>query len=247
MLTLHQKDNKFWYPIFWHPLPRVLKFERFFGYFQKLPRNKLVLDYGSGDRPYEKMLLTKFDKYLAADYPVTNQNHKKLPDIQIVDDSLDLPPNSVDCVVLTEVMIHLYEPKKVLQEIHRVLKPGGKLMGTVPFVLGQTERPHDYHRFTYFCLERMFRDTGFEIIQMDYVGDMLVVAISVMSRIFNALIIALKRARLTWVAYLLNALIKIPEYLYYYICKLGLNPQKIEYFKQFPVGFAFIVEKRISA
>ena len=49
-------------------------------------------------------------------------------------DSEDLPfdSESFDLVVLSEVMEHLRFPQKALREVARVLRPAGRLIGSVP-------------------------------------------------------------------------------------------------------------------
>jgi SAM-dependent methyltransferase len=47
-------------------------------------------------------------------------------------EQLPLAANTADYVVLLAVLEHLSEPEIVLREIHRVLKPGGQLLCTVP-------------------------------------------------------------------------------------------------------------------
>ena len=73
------------------------------------------------------------------------------PDIIVQGSQLDIPSNSIDCIILTEVLEHLYEPQKVLKELNRILKPHGKLIGTVPFAQFEHEEPYDYYRYTYFA------------------------------------------------------------------------------------------------
>lgn len=43
-----------------------------------------------------------------------------------------IEPNSFDVVVIAEVLEHLYYPWKVLGRINKVLKSGGKIVGSVP-------------------------------------------------------------------------------------------------------------------
>jgi 2-polyprenyl-3-methyl-5-hydroxy-6-metoxy-1,4-benzoquinol methylase len=45
---------------------------------------------------------------------------------------LDFPQDSVDLVILMEVIEHLDDPNKAIQEIYKILKPGGKLIIVFP-------------------------------------------------------------------------------------------------------------------
>ena len=45
---------------------------------------------------------------------------------------LEMPDNSVDCCVLSEVIEHLEEPEAALLEMKRILKPGGRLIIVFP-------------------------------------------------------------------------------------------------------------------
>ena len=45
---------------------------------------------------------------------------------------LELPSNSIPAITLFDVLEHLKEPRELLQEIYRVLKPGGFLLVSVP-------------------------------------------------------------------------------------------------------------------
>lgn len=47
-------------------------------------------------------------------------------------DKLNLPDNSIQALGIFDVLEHLPQPEVVLAEIHRVLKPGGVLITTVP-------------------------------------------------------------------------------------------------------------------
>ena len=46
--------------------------------------------------------------------------------------NLPFDSDSIDCVLFFEVIEHLDEPEKALEEIHRILKPGGRLILIFP-------------------------------------------------------------------------------------------------------------------
>jgi SAM-dependent methyltransferase len=66
-------------------------------------------------------------KYLNID-PVTE------PDFLSPADAIPVVDDSFDAVVICEVLEHLWEPDKVLREIARVLRPGGHVLATIPFL-----------------------------------------------------------------------------------------------------------------
>jgi methionine biosynthesis protein MetW len=57
-------------------------------------------------------------------------------DAQQIEDAADLPfaQDSFDVAICSEVLEHLFQPQLALIEIRRVLRPGGRLIATVPNV-----------------------------------------------------------------------------------------------------------------
>jgi len=66
-------------------------------------------------------------------------------------------------VFMTEVLEHVHKPGEMLQEMRRVLKPGGVLFLTVPFSWPMHELPYDYHRFTPVALRAYLEEAGFDV------------------------------------------------------------------------------------
>jgi SAM-dependent methyltransferase len=73
-------------------------------------------------------------------------------------EALPLVSGSASFVVSTEMLEHCPEPAAAAREMHRVLRPGGALVLTTPFVYVVHGWPHDYFRFTDAGLRHLFRD-----------------------------------------------------------------------------------------
>jgi SAM-dependent methyltransferase len=73
-------------------------------------------------------------------------------------------------VLCNQVLEHVFNPDFFLREIGRVLKPGGKLLLTVPFLWDEHEQPYDYARYSSFGLAALLRRNGFCVIQQDKLG-----------------------------------------------------------------------------
>jgi len=62
-----------------------------------------------------------------------------------------------DVVLCTEVLEHVPEPQRAIDEMFRVLKPGGTLLLTTRFLFPIHDAPHDYFRFTKYGLRHLLR------------------------------------------------------------------------------------------
>lgn len=82
---------------------------------------------------------------------------------------MSLPDNSVDNFVSVVSLEHMSYPWKAIDEIHRTLKPGGKLLLVVPFMYPFHAAPSDYFRFSYEGLEIMLKK--FKIIHQEALGN----------------------------------------------------------------------------
>ncbi len=70
--------------------------------------------------------------------------------VDLVGDAHCLPfaDNSLDSIILQAVLEHVTEPRRVIAETERALKPGGYLYIEMPFLQGFHADPHDYQRYT---------------------------------------------------------------------------------------------------
>lgn len=69
------------------------------------------------------------------------------PQVDIQDLS-DYPADSYDFVILDEILEHVEKPWIAVEEVRRILKPGGTLITSSPFMIAVHKVPEDYWRFT---------------------------------------------------------------------------------------------------
>jgi len=128
----------------------------------ELPAGKKVLDYGCGEKPYEELLRKKFKEYIGADIPGN-------PKAQLVvgpQGELPLDAASVDCVISTQVLEHVDDPRVYLAEARRVLRAGGNLILSTHGHWRYHAHPHDYWRWTVQGLQKELARAGFQVVRM---------------------------------------------------------------------------------
>jgi SAM-dependent methyltransferase len=57
------------------------------------------------------------------------------PDATIVADLADapaIPDDTFDCIILTQTLHYVFDMKAAVSELHRILRPGGRVLCTVP-------------------------------------------------------------------------------------------------------------------
>jgi SAM-dependent methyltransferase len=119
-----------------------------------------VVDLGCGTRPYEADILSRAQRYVGLDWQ--NTLHGLRADVAAdVSRPLPLRDGAADAVTAFEVLEHLPEPGAMLAEAHRVLRPGGVLLLSVPFQWWVHEEPWDFYRFTRFGLAHLLKKAGF--------------------------------------------------------------------------------------
>ncbi len=94
----------------------------------------ILLDVGCGVKPYEHLLVPFVEKYIGIEYSPESGYRGNKADLCGDASALPLADASIDTILCTEVMEHLADPEKTISEFVRVLRPGGTLVTTAPFV-----------------------------------------------------------------------------------------------------------------
>ncbi|HEV7807752.1 MAG TPA: methyltransferase domain-containing protein [Solirubrobacteraceae bacterium] len=122
-----------------------------------------VLDAGSGLGPYRPLFAHA--EYVSADW----ENSPHAGDVDVRASLLALPfaDASFDEVLNTQVLEHVADPSASLAELHRILRPAGRLWLTAPLVWELHEEPFDFFRYTCHGLRHLLSEAGFTDVRID--------------------------------------------------------------------------------
>ena len=117
--------------------------------------DQLTLDIGAQNSPYA----AQFPRRIGLDI-------QKGQGVRIIGDAqaLGIRDAVFPVVLCTEVLEHLPEPQRAIDEMFRVLEPGGTLLLTTRFLFPIHDAPHDYFRYTKYGLRHLLR--RFEIVEL---------------------------------------------------------------------------------
>ena len=124
-----------------------------------------LIDIGCGSKPYKDMLSPFVDEHVGVDHKATFHDKSN---IDLFGTAYEIPADnkSFDSAICTAVLEHLEEPEQALRECHRVLKPGGAAIYSVPFIWHLHEEPRDFYRYSKYGLKYLFEKTGFEVLEI---------------------------------------------------------------------------------
>jgi len=117
-----------------------------------LPAGSSILDAGAGESVYKKYF--SHCNYKAIDLAV-GESRWNYANLDYVGSLHEMPieDDLFDAVLCTQVLEHLEWPRESVKEMHRVLKPGGKLYMTVPMAQNEHQVPYDFFRYTSYGIE----------------------------------------------------------------------------------------------
>lgn len=113
-----------------------------------------VADIGCGIKPY----LPYFSS--AVEYVGVDLAENPIADVIGPIEQLPLEDSSFDVVLCLQVLEHCEDPVRAISELHRVVKPGGRVLAATHGTYVYHPSPADYWRWTHTGLDRLFRTNG---------------------------------------------------------------------------------------
>ncbi len=122
-----------------------------------------VIDIGCGNRPYRDLFAGADYVGLEIDTPATRA--RGVADIYYDGKTFPCADAEFDGALANQVLEHVFEPEDFLAEASRILKPGAKLILTVPFLWDEHEQPYDYARYSSFGIRHLLEKAGFKVLE----------------------------------------------------------------------------------
>lgn len=159
-MTSRKLNPRLWEPTFLLNRALVGSLRRLVPLHFSPDRARRILDVGCGSMPY-RSLFPQPD-YQGCDIVPATSDVASCPA-----DDLSFPDETFDAVLAFQVLEHVPEPWRVMGEIARVLKPGGRALVTVPFLFPFHASPQDYFRYTHQGVAELAAKSGFRLVEMD--------------------------------------------------------------------------------
>ncbi len=163
-----------------------------------------LLDIGCGRKPYQKIF--HCTEYVGLEIDSPENRLSKDADCYYDGKTIPFPDANFDSIFLSQVLEHVFEPDGLLVEINRVLRPGGKLLVTVPFAWDEHEQPWDYSRYSSFGLKHLVGKHGFTILEHRKSGN----DITAVLQMFNNYLYKVLVSRYSWGYLLLTPIFIAP-------------------------------------
>lgn len=114
-----------------------------------------LLDVGCGEKPYAPLFAPYVSEHVGVD-AVENPR----AELRGVIEDLPVDDDAFDVVLCAQVLEHCDDPAAAARELHRVTRPGGRVLASTHGAMVYHPAPGDHWRWTHTGLERLFQSGG---------------------------------------------------------------------------------------
>lgn len=213
-----------------------------------VPTGARVLDAGAGLKPYESFFTHCL--YESCDFADVEAFYGNLDDGRREDltgrhtyicplDNIPLPDQTFDVILCTQVLEHVPYPSAVVKELHRLLKPSGRLFVTVPQGYGIHGEPYNFYYFTKYGLELTLKDAGFGDIRIEERGGHFYYLYDRLANAIPRIVVGYKKRMFL----MMLALSPLHIFLAYLLGPLFLLLEPLDREKRFTLGYVSTAQK----
>lgn len=150
--------------------------------FLKYYANGVLLDLGCGTVPLYIVYQHHVEEVICIDWENSFHKNIHLDYTADLNDSIPLSNDSVDTILLSDVIEHISNYEKMFSEVARVIRKDGILILGVPFFYWLHEEPYDFHRYTRHQLELICKKNGFNVLDLQEFGGPLSVILDIIGK-----------------------------------------------------------------
>lgn len=111
-----------------------------------------------------------FHKLRNSKWTIIDIDKTLMPDIVAPVEKLPVKNNSVDTIKATDLFGYVEDYQQGFRECLRVLKRGGIIILSFPYLTAFDNEQHDSQRLTEYKIRKSLEATGFSIIKLEYMG-----------------------------------------------------------------------------
>ena len=119
---------------------------------------RVVVEIGSGAKPKDRL-------FAEVDYISTDLEPRIGIDLVQTATHLTFRDGAVDLVICENVLEHVSEPQRAVEEIRRILRAGGHLFLVTPFLFPLHDVPFDFFRYTQYGLRTLLHNYSNVVIE----------------------------------------------------------------------------------
>ena len=195
----------------------------------------VLLDIGCGSMRAREWYEGRITGYLGIDLAVSPYLEDAKLSAVARGEQIPFRDGSVDTVLGISMLTCLAEPERLIEESHRVLRPGGTLILEFTQMAPLHDEPHDYFRFTWFGAKSLLERGGFEIVDSQPIGGL-------MARVGLSAIAGIQRFNRGWT----RIFTEIPARLLYIVLQLWFELLDRVFFDRREVLAHLIVARRVE-